>query len=66
VSERTVHEWSEDEAYQHCLDLWNRNFREFPDLLEPYLVSLDNAETRQDRVRVMRQGLAETFTRRFP
>lgn len=61
-----VAEWTPEEAYEHCLETWQSNFRQFPDLLEPYVVSLDNADTNDDRIRVMRQSLAETFKRRWP
>ncbi len=58
--------WSAEHAYQHCLQTWQENFRQFPDLLEPYVVSLDAADTNDDRLRIMRQSLAETFKRRWP
>ncbi len=58
--------WTPDQAFEHCLETWRRNLRLFPDLMEPYLLSVDNADTNADRLLVMRKALAETFTRRYP
>lgn len=40
--------------------------REFPDLMEKYVVLLVDAETSTDRIAIMRRGLRETICARYP
>lgn len=59
-------EWSEEEAIAHLTVTFNEVNSEFPDLLEPYIVLLVDADTDRARAQIMRRGLRETFKKRHP
>ena len=61
-----VSTWTEDEAEFHLSDTFDREFRRRPDLLEPYLPTLDAAQTVRERIDVMRRALRETIRLRYP
>ncbi len=65
LDEIPVAQWTPEQAYDHCLETWQANFRKFPDLFEPYIRILDDAETNEERLRIMRRSLAETFKQRW-
>lgn len=57
--------WTPEQAYTHCLETWQHALRQFPDVMEPWIIPLDSAETNEERLRVMRHSLAETFKQRW-
>jgi hypothetical protein len=60
-----VSKWSRDEAVSHLEVTFDQAARQRPDLMEAYLIRLDGA-TESEQVAIMREGLRETFTRRYP
>ena len=53
----------------HLEETFDREFRRRPDLLEPYVVRMERSNVQlgvEEKEKIMRLGLAETFSRRWP
>lgn len=57
-------EWTLEEARDHLEDTFERSAKEWPDLMEPYVVMLADANPDMG-TEIMRQGLRETVLRRY-
>lgn len=54
-------------TFTHLSKTFAENEHRFPDLMEPYSIMLSDAGLSVDeRIRIMRNGLAQTFHKRFP
>ena len=60
-----TNEWTREEVVIHLEETFDREFRRRPDLLEAYVGRMEGKEE-GERVKIMRQGLAETFSKRWP
>lgn len=58
--------WSTDEAYRHLKATFDEACASHPGVMEPYIVLLSEAWTREDEIRTMREGLRKTVTVRYP
>jgi len=61
-----VAKWTSEEAFHHLDETFTRAISERPDLMEPYLVKLAEAQTEEEGAAIMRQGLRETIKLRYP
>ena len=57
--------WTGEEAFLHLRRTFSDAVDQRPDLMEPYLIRLEGLDER-DQMRVMQEGLRETFARRYP
>lgn len=57
---------TEDEAFKHLRQTFAAACADHPDLMEPYIIRLDDDAPRAEQMRLMQQGLRETFRRRYP
>lgn len=53
-------------AFADLRNIFDAEFRRFPDLLEPYVVMLVEAKEQSDAEAIMRSALRETIRRRYP
>ncbi len=58
--------WTEDEAFAHLSWTFDTAARQFPDLLEPYVVMLTDIGDDAEYMSVMQRGLRETLNERHP
>jgi hypothetical protein len=62
-----VAQWTRDEAFSHLAATVDAAARQHPDLMEPYLIRVADAEPdEQMQVAIMREALRDTFWRRHP
>lgn len=59
-----ISEWTEEEAAAHLAATFDTAAREFPDLMEPYVILLADADD-ATKVQIMRRGLRETVRSRY-
>lgn len=57
-------QWTELEAAHHLNATFAMNCRQHPDLMEPYVILLGEADSQQ-HVSIMRRALRETLARRL-
>lgn len=61
-----VSEWTDDEGFLHLKDTFETQSKQHQDALEPYIVLLESADHKEDQKEIMRRGLRETFSKRYP
>jgi len=62
-----VAKWSPEEAYRHLSVTFELAANRWPDLFEPYLIRLVDADQDEAaQTAIMRQALRETFAIRYP
>lgn len=57
--------WTEDYAFKHLRETFNKAFREHPELMEPYVNRLAT-DDQSALTKIMREGLRDTFNQRYP
>lgn len=57
---------TEAEAFEHLSETFDMACRNFPDVMEPYVVRMADITDRSEQKELMRAGLRETFCKRFP
>ena len=71
-SDRELHQvdvakWSGDEAHHHLAVTFDLAANHRPDLFEPYLIRLADADQdERSQMAIMREALRETFATRYP
>lgn len=64
-----VNEWTAEEAFAHLTSTFEDNCRQYPDVMERYMVLMADAADAADdeaRTEIMRRGLRETINERHP
>jgi hypothetical protein len=61
-----VHEWTEEEGFEHLRKTFDLACNEFPDVMEPYVIRFPEWEDRDGLKAFMRAALRETFQHRRP
>jgi hypothetical protein len=62
-----VAKWSRDEAYHHLAVTFDLAANHRPDLIEPYLIRLADADQdERAQMAIMREALSATFAIRYP
>jgi hypothetical protein len=59
-----VSDWTEEEARAHLWATFDIAVREFPDVMEPYVILLEDGDSAA-MVEIMRRGLRETVKFRY-
>lgn len=57
--------WTVDEAFHHLQGTFNHAVKEWPDVMESYVVMLADATDQTERTRIMRNALRETVKARY-
>ena len=74
MSERALHvldhlpvsTWTQEEAFAHLLDSFQRNVRQFPEIMERYVIATAETDDKNEQAAIMRRSLSETINQRFP
>jgi hypothetical protein len=61
-----VSEWTEEEARLHLKRTFEIACRQFSDIMEPWIVRLDDTADFDEQIKLMRMALAKTLTERWP
>ena len=57
--------WTPEEALHHLTGTFNLNVKQFPDIMEPYVVMLADAPE-SEHMEIMRSALRNTIKQRYP
>jgi hypothetical protein len=58
-------QWTLEEARHHLTVTFDQCVKDYPDLMDVYVLMLVEAETREEEDGIMRRGLRDTITRRM-
>lgn len=64
LHEIPVHEWSQEEVFSHLRNTFDLAARDFPDVMEPYVVRYPEWADRDELKAFMRTALQESFPQR--
>jgi hypothetical protein len=58
--------WTRDEVLNHLKKTFELACRDFPDILEPYVIRISDGLSVEETKQSMRAALRETFNQRWP
>ena len=59
-------EWTPEEAYEHLKRTFSTACRQFPDIMEPWVIRADGTADWKEHQEIMREGLRRTIRERWP
>lgn len=62
----TPQRWPAEYAIRHLTETFDQACITHPDLMEPYVTRLGDAETDEEKIEIKRAGLRETIEQRYP
>lgn len=59
-------QWTSEEAYEHLRHTFDIACRQFPDIMEPWIIRADGIDDWREHQEIMREALRRTISERWP